>query len=92
MILLPTPGHLPGSLSMLIRRTDAPPLLLIGDLAYSVAALERGQVPGTGDKKQLRTSYEKVTALKAHIPELLVLSSHDGKAADLTTKCSSTFS
>lgn len=83
MILLPTPGHLPGSLSMLIRRTDAPPLLLVGDLAYSVGALERGQLPGTGDKKQLRASYRKVTALKAHIPELLVLSSHDRQAAEL---------
>lgn len=29
-------------------------MLLIGDLAYSVSAMERGQIPGTGDKQKLR--------------------------------------
>jgi N-acyl homoserine lactone hydrolase len=81
MVLLPTPGHLPGSVSMLVRMTGAPPVLLIGDLAYSVAALERGQIPGTGDKEELRDSYDKVRALKVHLPGLVVASSHDAEAA-----------
>jgi glyoxylase-like metal-dependent hydrolase (beta-lactamase superfamily II) len=81
MVLLPTPGHLPGSVSMLVRMTGTPPVLLIGDLAYSVAALERGQIPGTGDKEELRDSYDKVRALKAHLPGLVVASSHDAEAA-----------
>ncbi len=83
IVLLPTPGHLPGSLSMLIRRKDLPPVLLIGDLAYSVEALERRQLPGTGDKELLRASYEKVLELKKNLPELIILSSHDPKAIDL---------
>jgi len=81
MVLLPTPGHLPGSVSMLIRRPGAPPVLLIGDLAYSVDALERGQVPGTGVKDELRDSYGKVMALKARFPDLVIVSSHDAEAA-----------
>ncbi len=81
IVLLPTPGHLPGSVSMLIRRTGAPPVLLIGDLAYSVAGLERGEIPGTGEAKELRDSYAKVRALEERLPGLLVVSSHDREAA-----------
>jgi N-acyl homoserine lactone hydrolase len=81
LVILPTPGHLPGSVSMLVRRSGAPPILLIGDLAYSVAALERGQIPGTGDKAQLRASYDKVLALTAQHPDMVVVSSHDPEAA-----------
>jgi len=73
MILLPTPGHLPGSLSMLVRRDGAPPLLLISDLHYQTELLERGQLPGTGDKKELRASFAKVLALKVRMPDLVIL-------------------
>lgn len=82
MILLPTPGHLPGSLSMLVRRDGAPPLLLIGDLTYGVELLERGQLPGTGDKKELRASFAKVLALKERMPDLIILAAHDTRAAE----------
>lgn len=81
MVLLPTPGHLPGSLSMFVRRQEAPPVLLIGDLAYSVDALEDGRVPGTGNAQELDASYAKVRALKARHPRLVVVSSHDAEAA-----------
>ena len=30
LVVLPTPGHLEGSISMRVRRGDRPPLLLIG--------------------------------------------------------------
>ncbi len=33
LLLLPTPGHTPGSMSLLVRRPGKPPLLLVGDLA-----------------------------------------------------------
>src|SRR5262249_41627110 len=35
LILLPTPGHTAGSMSLLVRRTGRPPLLLAGDLTYA---------------------------------------------------------
>ena len=82
MILLPTPGHCTGSLSMLIRSNGAPPILLIGDLSYGVELIERYQYPGTGNKKELKESFSKVLALKKKIPDLVVIASHDTRAAD----------
>jgi len=81
MILLPTPGHTPGSLSMLVRSAGMPPLLLVGDLTYQTDLLIKGQLPGTGDAAQLRTSYRKVRALKEKLPDLVILAAHDPTAA-----------
>lgn len=82
MMLLPTPGHLEGSLSMLVRRDGAPPLLLIGDLSYGPEFLERRQLPGTGNKKELLTSFAKVLALKERMPDLIILAGHDAGAVE----------
>jgi len=84
LMLLPTPGHTVGSLSMLVRSDDRPPLLLIGDLSYAVELLMRDQLPGIyADKSQLQASFAKVRDLKAQLPELVILGSHDPAAADL---------
>lgn len=80
LVLLPTPGHTPGSMSLLIRTDNGPPVLLIGDLAYSSEAVMENRVPGTGDPKQLRETYAKVRQLKKHIPDLLLVPSHDDAA------------
>ncbi|UCE30538.1 MAG: N-acyl homoserine lactonase family protein [Burkholderiales bacterium] len=81
MVLLPTPGHTPGSISMLVRTAGLPPLLLVADLTYEVDLLMRDQVPGTGDAAQLRASFAKVRALREQLPGLLILPSHDPGAA-----------
>ena len=82
MIVLPTPGHLPGSVSMLVRRSAAPPLLLVGDLCYEEELLDRDQIPAVyDDPEQLRATYAKVRALKEHTPDLIVLPAHDPRAA-----------
>ena len=60
MILLPTPGHTAGSMSMLIRQPGWDPILLVGILTYETALLERDLVPGTGESETLRTSFAKV--------------------------------
>ena len=39
LMLLPTPGHTAGSMSLLVRRGTRPPLLLVGDLTYGGRAL-----------------------------------------------------
>lgn len=83
MILLPTPGHTPGSMSLLLRSGAFPPLLLIGDLTYQADLLMKDQVPGTGDAAQLRASFAKVRVLKEQLPDLIILPSHDPKTADL---------
>ncbi len=82
LIVLPTPGHLPGSVSLLIRRPDHAPVLLIGDLTYSDELIDRDQTPGTGDRKQLLASFAKVRALREAMPTLVVIASHDPLAAD----------
>lgn len=82
MIVLPTPGHLPGSVSMLVRRGTEPPLLFIGDLTYSEQLLKRDQVPATGNKKELRASFARVRALWERLPDLIILPAHDPGASD----------
>lgn len=81
IILLPTPGHTPGSMSMLVRPKQSPPLLLAADLTYRPELLEKDQLPGTGDKRELLDSFAKVRALKERMPDLVILFSHDAQAA-----------
>ena len=40
LILVPTPGHTPGSVSRLVRRDGLPPLLMVGDINPMRAAEE----------------------------------------------------
>src|SRR5664280_3099321 len=42
LVLLPVPGHTPGSTAMLVRRPDRAPLLMVGDLTYGPVSSERG--------------------------------------------------
>jgi glyoxylase-like metal-dependent hydrolase (beta-lactamase superfamily II) len=81
LVLLPTPGHTAGSFSLLIRRRTLPPLLLVGDLTYEAALLERRQLPGVGDRDQLARTTGKVLALADRMPGLVVLPAHDPSAA-----------
>src|SRR5215468_10275345 len=50
LILLPTPGHTAGSMSLLVRRGNKTALLLVGDLTYGAEIFWRGQVPGVGNR------------------------------------------
>jgi N-acyl homoserine lactone hydrolase len=81
MVLLPTPGHTPGSISLLVRRPGFAPLLLVGDLTYDNDHLERGEVPGSGDKAEMGRSTALVNELRARMPGLVVLAAHDPGAA-----------
>ncbi|QFT92371.1 N-acyl homoserine lactonase AttM [Roseovarius sp. THAF9] len=90
MILLPTPGHTKGSLSMLIRREGWDPVLLVGDLTYDAALIEKDVVPGVGDRKTLLASYAKVRALKERLPGLTIVASHDAAAAKEVARATGT--
>jgi N-acyl homoserine lactone hydrolase len=81
LTLLPTPGHTAGSVSLLVRRTARPPLLLAGDLTCGAELLQRGQLPGLGRRRQLAESSRKVLALAGRQPGLVVLPAHDPTAA-----------
>ena len=81
LMLLPTPGHTAGSVSLLVRRGARPPLLLAGDLTYGAEILQRDQLPGVGNRHQLAESTRKVLALQEQLPGLVVLPAHDPAAA-----------
>jgi glyoxylase-like metal-dependent hydrolase (beta-lactamase superfamily II) len=81
LMLLPTPGHTAGSMSLLVRRAGRPPLLLAGDLTYGAEILRRGQLPGVGNRRLLAESSRKVLALRQQQPGLVVLPAHDPTAA-----------
>jgi glyoxylase-like metal-dependent hydrolase (beta-lactamase superfamily II) len=81
LVLIPTPGHTAGSMSLLVRRVATPPLLLVGDLTYELEVLEAGRVPGIGDRTSLRTSSATVLAIRQRHPGLVILPAHDPGAA-----------
>jgi N-acyl homoserine lactone hydrolase len=81
LTLLPTPGHTPGSLSMLVRRAGRAPLLLVGDLTFGADHLDREQLPGIGERAPLLATTRLVNALRARHPDLVVLPAHDPTAA-----------
>jgi glyoxylase-like metal-dependent hydrolase (beta-lactamase superfamily II) len=81
MVLLPTPGHTPGSISMLVRQPGVAPLLMVGDVTYDVHLLEAGHVPGVGSAKDNREVNRKISVLKQTYPDLVVLPAHDPGAA-----------
>ncbi|WP_017929108.1 N-acyl homoserine lactonase family protein [Limimaricola hongkongensis] len=86
LILLPTPGHTKGSMSMLIRREGENPILLVGDLTYEATLLERNVVPGTGDRDTLLASFAKVKRLRERLPGLAVVASHDFAAEEMVSR------
>ncbi|HEY3505190.1 MAG TPA: N-acyl homoserine lactonase family protein [Actinocatenispora sp.] len=89
LVLLPTPGHTPGSLSMLVNRPSRPSLLLVGDLVFHAGQIGRGQVPGVNDKRVTLETTERVRALHRQLPGgLTVLAAHDPAAADLLAHAS----
>jgi N-acyl homoserine lactone hydrolase len=81
LVLLPTPGHTAGSVSLLVRRTGRPPLLLTGDLTYGAEIFQSGQLPGVGNRRRLAESSRRVLALAEQQPGLVVLPAHDPTAA-----------
>ena len=86
MILLPTPGHTAGSMSMLIRRDGWDPILLVGDLTYEADLLDQNTVPGTGDRDTLLASFAKVRGLKQRLPGLTIVASHDFAADERVSR------
>jgi N-acyl homoserine lactone hydrolase len=82
LVLLPTPGHTPGSMSLLVRREGKAPLLMVGDLTYDVELMEQGLVPGVGKKQGLQQATKAVNELRDTHPDLVVLPAHDPGAVD----------
>jgi glyoxylase-like metal-dependent hydrolase (beta-lactamase superfamily II) len=69
--------------SLLVRRSDGPDVLLVGDLTYDAHAFEHGLDGGVGRGRRRRRSRRAVLALRAAHPELRILAAHDPAAAQL---------
>jgi N-acyl homoserine lactone hydrolase len=80
LVLLPTPGHTPGSLSMLLRQPGATPLLMVGDLTYDAYLMQDGHLPGLGETAQVRRSSRAINTLRSRYPSLAILPAHDPAA------------
>jgi N-acyl homoserine lactone hydrolase len=81
LTLVPTPGHTPGSMSLLVRRPDQPPLMMVGDLTYDPHLLEEGHVSGIGKRRELRRAAALTNAFAETHPGLVILPAHDPTAA-----------
>jgi N-acyl homoserine lactone hydrolase len=82
LMVLPTPGHTPGSISLLVRRPGQPALMMVGDMSYDAHMLEAGHVPGVGSRRQLREATAMVNEMRRRYPGLAILPAHDPGAAD----------
>jgi glyoxylase-like metal-dependent hydrolase (beta-lactamase superfamily II) len=82
LTLLPTPGHTPGSICMLVRSAGMAPILLAGDLAYDSSQVLHDQLPGLGDTAQQLASFAAVRALRAQLPDLEILVAHDPRTPE----------
>jgi N-acyl homoserine lactone hydrolase len=82
LVVLPTPGHTPGSISLLVRRPGLPPLMIVGDVSYDAHVLEAGHVPGIGNRRHLRQATAMVNEMRQRHPGLAILPAHDPGAAD----------
>jgi N-acyl homoserine lactone hydrolase len=83
LILVPTPGHTPGSISLLVRRAGRAPLLMVGDLTYDPSRMADGVIPGVGRPAELRSSSAMIAQMRERHPDLVVLAAHDPNAATL---------
>jgi N-acyl homoserine lactone hydrolase len=92
LLLVPTPGHTPGSMSLFVQREGAAPLLMVGDVTYESELLEAGRIPGVGDARGLQRTSSMVHDLQSAYPDLAVLPAHDPGAADRLRVANSTSS
>lgn len=83
LLLVPTPGHTPGSLSLILRTPGLPLMVFVGDLTYDVERLATERVPGVGRRRQLVESTRAINELVRRHPGALVLAAHDPAAAGL---------
>ena len=80
LVLVPTPGHTPGSMSLIVRGPGRPPLAMVGDLTYGAHLLEGGRIPGVGSRRQLRETSAMMSQLRRNLGGMVVLAAHDPDA------------
>jgi len=89
VVLVPMPGHTPGSVGLFVTADSGTVYFFIGDVAWTMAALRQGKpkfwVAGKlvdGDAQQTQTALEKVRTLIQAEPDLVVIPAHDSAVQD----------
>lgn len=83
IVLLPTPGHADGHLSVLVQMDDYE-LLLTGDVLYTLRHLDVDQVrqimPGKRAQREQVGSIRRIQKLRETLPQMVILPTHDHTA------------
>jgi N-acyl homoserine lactone hydrolase len=75
--LVPTPGHTPGHLSVVIEDVDGKRIFLAGDASYTEELMLRGAIDGVSpDDETAETTLERIRRFAEHAPTVY-LPSHD---------------
>jgi glyoxylase-like metal-dependent hydrolase (beta-lactamase superfamily II) len=89
IVLVPLPGHTPGSLGMFVNLRSGKRFLFTGDLTWSVEGVEiPTERPWIArklvdlDEEEVRRSIVKVHLLRQRYPELIVVPAHDRRVHD----------
>jgi glyoxylase-like metal-dependent hydrolase (beta-lactamase superfamily II) len=89
VVLVPMPGHTPGSVGLFVAADSGVVYFFIGDVAWTVAALKEGApkfwMAGKlvdGHQQQTQNILEKVRALMQAEPSLVVIPAHDSTVQD----------
>lgn len=89
VVLVPMPGHTPGSIGVFVTVDSGRQYFLIGDVAWTMDALAQGAAKFwlagklvDGDDSRTQQAVEQVRDLMQAQPGLVVLPAHDGKVQD----------
>ncbi len=89
VVLVPMPGHTPGSMGVFVTVDSGKCYFFIGDVAWKLAALQAGapkffaaSVIVDRDREQTLDSIRQVQRVMQQYPQLLVVPAHDGAVQD----------
>jgi glyoxylase-like metal-dependent hydrolase (beta-lactamase superfamily II) len=85
IVIVPSPGHTPGSVIVFLTLPSAKRFALVGDLVWQIEGLtEREEKPWVSryvdnDAKLLRESLLRMSAIATRFPEIILVPAHDAR-------------
>ena len=77
VLILRTPGHTPGHISLLVRLKDKGPVVLVGDLAHFHENYQNNSVPGFNyDRADTLASLDRVKQIEKNLKATVIIQ-HD---------------
>jgi len=68
LVIVPSPGHTPGSISLIVRRAGKPTLASVADLTWAADLFTRQHLPGAGNRRVLRRSTDLMIQPRSATP------------------------